>query len=76
MLEILKHLKCWFVCMCVCVIYFILFFSLFIFKYEIYCQIGFHTTPSAHPNRWPPQYLSPTLASLPPPINPQFVLNF
>ena len=28
--------------------------------YEIYCQIGFHTTPSAHPNRCPPQCPSPT----------------
>ena len=44
--------------------------------YEIYCQIGFHTTPSAHPKRCPPQYPSPTLSSLPPPINPQFVLSF
>ena len=39
------------------------FFSI----YEIYCQIGFHTTPSAHPKRCPPQYPSPTLPSLPPP---------
>ena len=35
--------------------------SLIFFKYEIYCQIGFHTTPSARPNRCPPQYPSPTL---------------
>ena len=39
----------------------------------MYCQIGFHTTPSAHPNRCPPQCPSPTFLSLPPPINPQFV---
>ena len=38
------------------------FFSI----YEIYCQIGFHTTPSAHPKMCPPQYPSPTLPSLPP----------
>ena len=25
----------------------------------IYCQIGFHTTSSAHPNRCPPQYHHP-----------------
>ena len=35
------------------------FFFLFSI-YEVYCQIGFHTTPSAHPKRCPPQYPSPT----------------
>ena len=39
------------------------FFSI----YEIYCHIGFHTTPSAHPKRCPPQCPSPTHNSLPPP---------
>ena len=50
-------------------------FLLFIyfFKYEIYCQIGFHTTPSAHPNRFPPQRPSPTFRSLLPVINPHSV---
>ena len=51
-------------------------FLSFFFKYKIYCQVGFHTTPSAHPNRCPPQYPSPTLPSLSPPINPQFILSF
>ena len=37
-----------------------------IFFFEIYCQIGFHTTPSAHPKRCPLQYPSPTL----PPSHP------
>ena len=56
---------------------FYLFIYLFIFSiYEIYCQNGFHTTPSAQPKRCPPQYPSPTLPSLPPPISPQFVLIF
>ena len=41
-----------------------------------YCQIGFHTIHTAHPNRCPPQCPSPTFPSLPPPINPQFVLSF
>ena len=35
--------------------YFFIFYTytfifLIFFKYIIYCQIGFHTTPSAHPN--------------------------
>ena len=34
-----------------------LFFSI------IYCQIGFHTTPSAYPNKCPPPCPSPTLLS-------------
>ena len=55
---------------------YLFYFILFYFLYEIYWQIGFHTTPSAHPKRCPPQYPSPTLSSLPPPINPQFVLSF
>ena len=47
-------------------------YTLFYFSiYEIYCQIGFHTTPSAHPKRCPPQY-----PSLPTPINLHFVLRF
>ena len=33
-----------------------LFFFLLILN-TIYCQIGFHTTPSGHPNRCPPQCL-------------------
>ena len=48
--------------------------QIFLFLYEIYCQIGFHTTPvliptgallNAH------HTLSPQ-----PPINPQFILGF
>ena len=39
-----------------CLFVFLFFFSI----YEIYCQIGFHTTPNAHPKRCPPQYPSPT----------------
>ena len=35
---------------------FILMFIYFFSIYEIYCQNGFHTTPSAHPKRCPPQY--------------------
>ena len=40
--------------------YFILFYFIILFFsiYEIYCQIGCHTTPSAHPKRCPPQYPS------------------
>ena len=40
----------------------------------IYCQIGFHTTPSAHPNKCSSQSPSPTFPSPPPPINPHFAL--
>ena len=57
--------------------YYFVTIYLFIFSiYEIYCQNGFHTTPSAQPKRCPPQYPSPTLPSLPPPINSQFLLSF
>ena len=42
----------------------------FFSRYEIYCQIGFHTTPSAHPKRCPPQYPSPPQAAPPPPPPP------
>ena len=42
----------------------------------IYCQIGFHTTSSSHPNRCPPQDPSPTCPSLPPSIHLQFILSF
>ena len=45
----------------------------FIFKY-ILLQNCFHTTPSAHPNKWPPQCPSPTFPSPPLRIKPQFVL--
>ena len=53
-------------------------FNMYIFFsiYEIYCQIGCHTTPSAHPKRCPPQYPSPTFPSLPTPINPQVIPSF
>ena len=53
------------------------FYSTLFFKiYEIYCQIGFHTTPSAHPNRCPLQYPSPTLPFLPPPHQPSVCSQF
>ena len=41
----------------------------FIFKNIIYCQIGFRTTPSAHPNKCPPPCPSPTFPSPPPDMN-------
>ena len=63
-------------------LYSVHFYFLFTFTYFyfilfniIYCQIGFHTIPSAHPNRCPPQCSSPTLPSPSPPINPEFVLS-
>ena len=46
--------------------FFFLSFFFFFFFNEMYCQIGFHTTPSVHPNRCPPQCPSPTFPSLPP----------
>ena len=39
---------------------------LFYFLNIIYCQIGLHTTPSAHPNECPLQCPSPTFPSPPP----------
>ena len=36
----------------------------------IYCQIGFHTTSSAHPNRFPHQCPSPTFPFPPAPHQP------
>ena len=58
---------------------YVVFLSLFYFISflidEIYCQTGFHTTPSAHPNRCPPQCPSPNFPSLLHPINPQFILS-
>ena len=53
----------------------LIFFLSFFILNIIYCQIGFHTTPSAHSNRCPPPCPSPTFPSPPPPINPQFVLS-
>ena len=52
--------------------YWLFFFSI----YEIYCQIGLHTTPSAHPKRCPPQCLPPTFPSLPPPHQPSVYSQF
>ena len=71
------HMSCGFHQIFIFVLTCSIFYLFFIFLiYETYCQIGFHTTPSAHPKRCPPQYPSPTLSSLPPPINPQFVFSF
>ena len=51
-------------------VYFFLFVFLFVGFYIIFRQIGFHTTPSAHPNRCPLQCPSPTFPSPPTPIYP------
>ena len=48
---------CFYLFVCFYLFILLLFFILNI----IYGQIGFHTTPSAHPNRCPPQCPSPTI---------------
>ena len=48
------------------------FFSFLFLMNIIYCQIGLHSTPSAHPNKCPPQRPSPALPFSP---TPPSILN-